>query len=560
MKIRLNFKGVLLILLLQTCFISYSFSQKSTSDFVFSIYTGNPGYTAGYNYYLYLDTLYTYKIDVDWENDGIFDDTAVTSSIFHQYSSLDTFQIRIRGKYPRMFLGKVTRGTGFYLSDHNKVTSVDQWGDQKWEYVEGAFRSCEYLVSLPLDTPDFSNIRSLSGMFLGASSMNGQLNHWQVDSIQNTSGMFNGAKVFNQPLDQWNVSSVKYMAEMFSQTDSFNQALNSWDMSSVENIHHMFSFAKSFNQPLDQWEFPALNSLSSLFRYAERFNQPLDSWDVSNINNLFGLFDHAIAFNQPLNSWNVANVQSMGSMFYYAISFNQPLNNWNLSSALVLSEMFAGAEAFDQPLNTWDVSSVTNMRFMFSAAKKFNQPLNNWDISNVINMSGMFDQASRFNQPLHYWDYSSVSGDLSYFLDSSGLSVLHYDSLLFHFNHNPFGSRHVLGARNLNYCDADSVRSLLINKNWRIEGDSLNCSVGLKEHLSNIQQILVYPNPSSDRVNISFDSNLIGQKLQLLTIQGQLVEESLTKQNSIQLNLNNLGNGVYVLRIGNYSHKLIVNH
>lgn len=519
---------------------SNSIAQKSSSDFVFSIYTGNPGYTGGYNYYLYLDTNYTYNFDVDWENDGVFDDTAVTSSIFHQYSSLDTFQIRIRGKYPRMFLGRISRGSGFYLSDHNKLISIDQWGDQEWEYVEGAFRGCEYLISLPLDTPDFSNIRSLSAMFIDASSMNGQLNHWQVDSIISMSAMFHGASSFNQPLDKWDVSSVKHMNEMFYETDSFNQALNNWDLRNLESIDYMFGFAKSFNQPLDQWSFPKLRDLSALFYYAESFNQPLANWDVSQVTGLWGMFNHATSFNQNINSWDVSNVQGFSTMFFNAVSFNQPLNNWDLSSASQISEMFFMAESF-------------------------NQPLDNWDVSKVESMYGVFAYAKAFDQELHHWDYSSLGFmTLEYFLDSSGLSVKNYDSLLFHLQENHMTAGYnVLGAKGLNYCEADSVRSLMINASnsnggWRIQGDSLNCTVSIAEHDKSKNQFHLYPNPATNVVNVIIDKPVSQESIQLYNLQGMLIGKKQIERKTFQMDLSDKEAGIYFIKYGRSTRKLLI--
>jgi hypothetical protein len=73
-------------------------------------------------------------------------------------------------------------------------------------------------------------------------------------------------------------------------------------------------------------------------------------------------------------------------------------------------------------------------------------------------------------------------------------------------------------------------------------------------------QLQALPNPTTGKVKLSFDKSLTGKSIQLYNMQGQLIEERLTTHNSQYLDLSNYGDGVYILRIGSSSQKLLIKH
>jgi surface protein len=366
-----------------------------------------------------------YNYDVDWDNNGTFDELGLTGDVTHDFTTPGTYTIQIQGDFPRIYFV----GGG----DRRKILSIDQWGDIAWTSMGFAFNGASNLVINASDAPDlslvtdmgsmFSNATSInqdisawdvssvtdmSFMFANATSFNQDISSWNVSGVTNMANMFNGASSFNQPLNSWDVSGVTNMAGVLSNISAFNQPLNSWDVSSVTNMSYMFNTAESFNQDISSWDVSSVTNMSYMFNSDDAFNQPLNSWDVSSVTNMSDMFRYASSFNQPLNSWDVSSVTKTIEMFYYATSFNQSLNSWDVSSVTDMSRMFQNATAFNQPLNSWELSSPI-MYYMFVSASSFNQDISSWNVSSVTNMTGIFSGATSFNQPLNAWNVSSVA-------------------------------------------------------------------------------------------------------------------------------------------------------
>ena len=425
----------------------------------------------------------------------------------------------------------ITNMSGLFANASTFNRPVDLWNTSNvTDMSETFFRA--RLFNEPLDNWNTGLVTTMESMFEDASNFNQNINNWNTGLVQTMALMFGDADDFDQPLNDWDVSNVTTMNAMFEDARNFNQPLNNWDVGEVTDMARMFYgfIGRSFNQPLDNWDVSkvismrdmfeecnqfdqplnnwdvsSVTNMSGMFRDATVFNQPLNEWDVSNVTNMSGIFENTKAFNQPLNEWDVSGVTDMSEMFFAAV-FNQPLNNWNVSAVTDVSEMFGGISTFrnvfDQSINNWDVSAVTNMSEMFEYSD-FNQPLNNWDISSVTNMSGVFRDATNFNQVLDdwalklgsvtnmsnmfigatafnqnlaIWNITNVS-NMAGMLSSSGISQENYDAILIGWNSQEVLNNVNLGAVNLQYCDALSVRQELIDDhNWTISGDEVNCT------------------------------------------------------------------------------------
>ncbi|MFD0797028.1 BspA family leucine-rich repeat surface protein [Maribacter chungangensis] len=410
------------------------------NDFVTTWKTDNPGAAISDATIIIPTEGEGYNYDVDWDNDGIFDDLGLTGDATHTYATPGTYTVRIRGTFPRFYLNNNRR-------IREKLLSIDQWGDIQWTSMESAFHGAFNMVLKATDAPNLENVSSMDSMFANARSFNQDINDWDVGNVTDMNATFRGASSYDQPMDKWNVSSVTGFERMFMDCSLFNQDISAWDVSSATSTSFMFRKATSFNQNINIWDVGQITDMSFMFDGAILFNQPLDNWNIANNTTTRAMFRNAVSFNQDLNNWDVGNVTDMGQMFKIDdasdpfglippdaadSAFNRPLNNWNVGNISRMDGMFYGAVSFDQPLNDWDVRNVVNMEEMFFDALNFNQPLNGWDVGNVINMSLMFGSSPgpvfgggleyNFNQPLNDWDVGNVTEMLGMFLNSENFN------------------------------------------------------------------------------------------------------------------------------------------
>ncbi|WP_394974765.1 BspA family leucine-rich repeat surface protein [uncultured Croceitalea sp.] len=442
------------ILFFLSLFISlHSFSQNFNS--IWNTINTSGGSSADNQITIPTNPAFTnYNYTVDW-GDGS-QDTNVTGDITHTYSTQGTYTISISGIFPAIYFNN----TG----DRQKIIEILAWGTIQWQTMENAFYGCTNLNFDAIDSPDLSQVTTLSNMFRSASSFNGIINNWDISTVTNISGLFAAANIFNRPLDNWNTGNVINMSETFSSANSFNEPLDNWNTASVTDMSSMFSAANRFNQNINNWNVSNVSNMEGMFRYTGSFVLPLNNWNVSNVTNMSRMFEGS-RFNLPLNNWNVSNVTNMSGMFSQYSSFNQNINNWDVSSVINMSDMFMRATQYDQPMDNWDVSSVTDMSSMFDgfiAKMIFNQPLNSWDVSSVTNMRQMFRDCRDFDQPLDNWNVANVTDMSRMFEDTqnfnqdlSGWDVSNVTNMSSMFQETD------LFNQNLNMWDVSSVTSML---------------------------------------------------------------------------------------------------
>ncbi|MEP2935376.1 MAG: BspA family leucine-rich repeat surface protein [Gilvibacter sp.] len=472
---------------------------------------------------------------------------------------------------------------------------IDTWDVSSVTNMESMFERADYF-NKPLDNWDVSNVVIMSNMFEWAIRFNQPIGSWDVSNVTKMDNLFNRAEKFNQPIGDWDVSNVTNMWGMFAEAERFDQPIGAWDVSNVTTMNSMFSNAHDFNQPIGAWDMSSVTNIARMFRSNNwdnsAFNQPIDAWDVSNVTSLERLFEYSNTFNQPLNSWDVSNVTSfyetfketevfdqpldnwdtssattMRGMFEAAIKFNQPVENWDVSSVTKMEAMFCDTEHFNQPIEGWDVSNVTNMRYMFARAVLFNQPLNGWDVSNVTDMYQMFRQwftlPISFDQPLDQWDVSNVT-IMSGMFAHSNMSTEHYDGILRAWSLLDLQTGVGFDAGETYYCEGESARNYIISTfGWEIKDLGLATGCGLPEASSSyslktidthngLDDIAVYPIPSSDEVHIKINAKSPLKSIRIYDLLGRLVRTksfSPAQHTVVTVPILELDSGSYVMRL-----------
>ena len=350
---------------------------------------------------------------------------------------------------------------------------------------------------------------------------------WDDDGIFDTLGVNNSILIQYPSPGTYTVRIRSiYPSIYFSSTGFFPNTVN-YDQDKIISI--------------DQWGTNPWQNLSSAFLNCSKLtNNTTDAPNLTSVTDLYNMFSGASSFNADLSNWDVSTITNMAYMFQAAFTFNGNVTNWDVSNVRVMNAMFADAYNFNQDISAWNVSSVYSTDLMF-ANSGFNQDISNWNL-NSSRMGGMFLFARHFNQDISSWNIQNTFDMVSLF-DSSGLSRTNYDRILNAWQAKPHQLNVTLGAGGIKYCLGDSARTLLIADGWSFNGDSLDCSaVGINEiRIDN--KFKVYPNPTTDYIQIESDFEI--KKVNVFSIHGQLVK---TIKSSI-VDFTNLPKGNYIIEV-----------
>ena len=302
-----------------------------------------------------------YHFEVFW-GDGLSDiiTTWDDTDKIHNYAVPGNYTITMIGKYDRIkFHGTATL---------EKIFDITQWGINKWETMESAFKGCTQLQITAKDNPDLSKVKDMHFMFANATVFNSNISSWDTSSATNMSSMFQAASHFNQNISGWNTSAVEDMCGMFSEASVFNQNIGEWDTSAVTDMDSMFSVASDFNQNIGEWNTSSVKNMSSMFHLATSFNQDIGIWNTSAVTDMSDAFSFATSFNKFIGNWDTSRVTDMSGMFKSAILFNQSIGSWNVLAVRNISSMFLDASAFNQDLSSWSINNTTDIRYYDNGA------------------------------------------------------------------------------------------------------------------------------------------------------------------------------------------------
>lgn len=430
----------------------------ASNEFVTTWKTDNPGGSAS-NQIEIMTSGSGYNYNIDWGDGNV--GTNQMSDAIHTYATAGTYTVKITGAFPRIYFSEGGPGT-----DVKKLLSVEQWGSNQWQTMNGAFFGAENLVVNATDAPDLSAVTDMSLMFVAATNFNSNIDSWDVSNVTDMGGMFAGATSFNQSLASWDVTGAAVMDNMLTgtalSTAKYDATLEAWSAQNLqggvtlgaENLTYCTaSAARSNIITNDGWTINDSGEDCSL-DFTDAF---VTAWKTDNAG--------ATASNQvaiPINTgltynynvdWGDGNIDSgitAGATHTYAsagtytvkISGDFPaiychnsgnpsdcegklltVEQWgeNQWESMVLA--FYGAENLTIPApDVPDLSGVTNMSYMFQGATLFNSDISDWNVSTITNMYGAFYGATSFNQPLNSWNMSNVEGLQAMFLQATSFN------------------------------------------------------------------------------------------------------------------------------------------
>ena len=308
-------------------------------EFITTWKTDNPGISENNQITIPTFSGETYNYTVDWGDGNT--DSNITGNITHSYGAQGTYQVSIEGTFPRIYFNE--------SGDKDKILNIKQWGAIQWTSMESAFARCSNLSVAANDTPDLSNVTSLSRMFF-------YCNYGFDFSGNREYTNFNGVENFND----WNVSTITDLSNMFDKS-TFNQDISAWVVSNVTNMSYLF-FSSGFNREIDNWDVSKVQNMEGIFG-SSSFRGDVTEWDVSNVTNMAFMFNSTF-FDQDISSWDVSGVTSMRHMLSQC-SFNQDIGKWNVSNVIDMSNIFddndLSRENYDKILIAW--SQLPSLQF-----------------------------------------------------------------------------------------------------------------------------------------------------------------------------------------------------
>lgn len=406
--------------------------------------------------------------DVDWNNDGNFDQFGLSNLTTHDYGVAGIKTIRIRGNYDSIQFA--------YISDRKKILSVDQWGSNSWKTMENAFDGTINLEVPATDTPDFSLVTSMSGMFNGAKKANPDTSAWDTSSVKSMSAMFSNAKMADPDTGTWDTSSVTDMSWMFSSASIANPDTTAWDTSAVITMKGMFQGTNAATPNTSLWNTASVTDMSSMFKYAFSANPNTNGWETGKVTDMSAMFQGAISANPATSDWDTTSVTDMSYMFNGATSANPDTSGWDTATVTTMNSMFSESSANPDTSN-WDTTAVTNMSRMFSDAPSANPSVTGWDTSKVTSMYRMFNSATSFNQDIGTWDVTSLTIATGMLTDVT-LSTRNYDKLLVGWEAQPINEGVSFDGGNSSYCTTDAIAArtnMIAAGSWSITDGGQQC-------------------------------------------------------------------------------------
>lgn len=255
---------------------------------------------------------------------------------------------------------------------------------------------------------------------------------------------------------------------------------------------------------------------------------------------------------------------------------NNQLSSIDISSNKILKKLYCG----DNPLHTLDVSQNIALQYLSCP----NNQLSTIDLSNNGNLEYLYCQKNQFtyldlsanndlirlecanNQIKRldlsdkiWWTYIDCSNNALTVLNVANGHNQSYHKLIATGNPNLSCIQHDAGfnPEEAQYPDVAGVMVKYWVKDDTAIWSTESCFMSTDEVNVNKNRVEVYPNPATHFVNVKWKNNDV-DKIEIFDMNGKLVLSNQVKRNDIVLNIGHLEAGVYLIKVGELTHKLIV--
>jgi len=409
--------------------------------------------------------------DVDWDNDGNFDEFGLFGGVYHDFGVPGIYTIRIRGNYNS--IRTTTR------AHRDGLLFVNQWGTNLWTTMYHAFRGSRNFQVIATDTPNFSLVTDMSGMFDATVNLTIlDTTNWDTSAVTNMYQMFSQSSV-NPDTSNWDTSAVTNMGSMFSSSWEANPDTSNWDVSAVTNMASMFANTTSANPNTSNWDTSSVTDMREVFHRATAANPDTSNWDMSSVTRMNFMFSYTIVANPNTSSWDISSVTEMSRMFMSAAVANPDTSNWDTSAVISIESMFRYAVSATPVTKNWNTKSLTGATGTFWGASSANPDVSNWDTSAFISTRNMFRDATSFDRDLGLWDVRSLVDAQDMFTGVT-LSSPNYDSLLTNWSSQAVLTDVVFHVGSSIYCSSAAISArahLITSESWKISDGGRGCFV-----------------------------------------------------------------------------------
>ena len=127
----------------------------------------------------------------------------------------------------------------------NLVFDVSKWDVSNVTNMDFMFCGCIKFDG-DLSDWDVSNVKTMEEMFNKCRNFTGKgLENWDVSNVKNMSSMFSECESFEgKSIENWDVSNVENISYMFDYCTSLNCNLNNWNVSKVKKKTGVFQGTK----------------------------------------------------------------------------------------------------------------------------------------------------------------------------------------------------------------------------------------------------------------------------------------------------------------------------